>query len=363
VPEDTKTIPTTTVIGLDLGSRRSHVCVLERAAGQVLERFEMPTTPEGVRTRFQGRARSVVVLEASGPSPWVSRQLRGLGHDVHVANTRQLALIAQSQRKTDRHDAEMLARIGRSELDLLGRSVMHRDEAQQVDLELLKARDALVRARTSLINHVRGSLKSLGHAVPGCTAGAFGCRVRPLVPPVLAQTLEPVLLQVEALTASIRDYDRQVEAVAEERYPVTKLLRAVNGVGPLTSLAFALVIHDPWRFRSSRSVGPYVGLAPASFQSGEADPQLRITKAGNAFLRRLLVSSAQYMLGPFGKDSALRRHGLALTQRGGKNAKRRAVVAVARKLAVLLHRLWVTGEAYEAMRNARPSAEPAPIAS
>lgn len=360
--EDTKP-PPTTVIGLDLGSRRSHVCVLERAEGRVLERFEVPTTPDGLRARFLGRARGLVVLEASGPSPWVSRLLRGLGHDVHVANTRQLALIAESQRKTDRHDAEMLARLGRSELDLLGRSVMHRDEVQQIDLELLKARDALVRVRTALINHVRGALKSLGHAVPGGAAEAFARRTRPVVPPALAATLEPLLQQIETLTATIRTYDRRVEAVAEERYPVTKLLREVNGVGPVTSLAFALVIHDPWRFRSSRSVGPYVGLAPASFQSGETDPQLRITKAGNAFLRRLLVGSAQYMLGPFGQDSALRRHGLALTQRGGKNAKRRAVVAVARKLAVLLHRLWVTGEAYEALRGARALAEPAPTAS
>lgn len=360
--EDTNP-PPTTVIGLDLGSRRSHVCVLERAEGRVLERFEVPTTPDGLRARFLGRARGLVVLEASGPSPWASRLLRGLGHDVHVANTRQLALIAESQRKTDRHDAEMLARLGRSELDLLGRGVVHRDEAQQIDLELLKARDALVRVRTALINHVRGTLKSLGYTLPGGTVETFARRARPVVPPALTATLEPVLQQIETLTTTIRAYDRRVEAVAEERYPVTKQLREVNGVGPLTSLAFALVIHDPKRFRYSRSVGSYVGLAPASFQSGEKDPQLRITKAGNAFLRRLLVGSAQYMLGPFGKDSALRRHGLALTQRGGKNAKRRAVVAVARKLAVLLHRLWVTGEVYEPLRSARAPAEAAPTAS
>lgn len=360
--QDTKT-PPTTVIGLDLGSRRSHVCVLDRASGQALERFEMSTTPDGLRARFQGRARSLVILEASGPSPWVSRLLEGLGHDVHVAHTRQLALIARSQRKTDRHDAEMLARIGRSELGLLGRSVEHRDEVQQIDLELLKARDVLVRVRASLIHHLRGALKSLGHVVPSCTVEAFSRRARPVVPSALAETLEPLLLQLDSLTASIRAYDRRVESVAQERYPETRLLREVNGVGPVTSLAFALVIHDPQRFRFSRSVGAYVGLTPASFQSGETDPQLRITKAGNAFLRRLLVGSAQYMLGPFGQDSALRRHGLALTQRGGKNAKKRAVVAVARKLAVLLHRLWITGEVYEPLRNARPTAEPTPAAS
>ena len=182
--DDTNT-PTPTVIGLDLGSRRSHACVLERASGDVVERFELPTTPLGLRARFLGRARSLVVLEASGPSPWVSRLLVELCHQVHVANTRELAVISQSMRKTDLRDAEMLARIGRSDLQLLGRSVMHRNEQQQAHLEMLKARDVLVRTRTALINHVRGVLKSLGHAIQGCTAEAFHHRARPSIPDVV----------------------------------------------------------------------------------------------------------------------------------------------------------------------------------
>jgi transposase len=362
VPNDT-TVPTPTVIGLDLGSRRSHACVIDRASGNVLERFELATTSVGLQARFSGRARSLVVLEASGPSPWVSRSLRSLGHDVHVAHTQRLALIAESQRKTDRQDAELLARIGRSELDLLGPSVMHRSEEQQAHMEVLRARDAMVRTRTLLINHVRGVLKSMGAEVPGCTAEAFHHRVPPCVPKNLQAAIQPLVEQIERATAAIRGYDAQVEELAEKHYPITGLLRQVNGVGPLTSMAFALVIHDPWRFRSSRSVGSYLGLAPARDQSGDLDPQLHITKAGDTFLRRLLVNSAQYMLGAFGKDSALRRCGLALMQRGGKNAKRRAVVAVARKTAVLLHRLWITGEVYVPLRNARPLPEPTPMPS
>lgn len=341
-----------TVIGLDLGDRRSHACVLEAPSGVVLERFEMPTTHNGLLARFQGRAPSLVVLEASGPSPWVSRRLTELGHDVHVANTRRLALIAESMRKTDRHDAETLARLGRSDLELLGRPVMHRGEREQTHLELIKARDVLVRCRTALINHVRGIVKSLGERLPRCTSEAFDRKVRGHVPAQVGDAIEPLLDQIGALTARIRAYDRRLEELAKKEYPITDLMRQVNGVGALTSLAFVLVLADPRRFARSRSVGPYLGLTPASRQSGESDPQLRISKAGNPYLRRLLVSSAQYILGPFGADSTLRRYGQALMQRGGKNAKRRAVVAVARKLAVLLHRLWVTGEVYDPLRAA-----------
>lgn len=351
--EDSKT-PVTTTMGLDLGDRRSHVCVLEEADGRVVERFEVATTPEGLRARFEGRARSRVMLEACGPSPWVSRLLTSLGHEVFVANTRRLALISQSDRKTDRNDAETLAQLGRSGLGLLGRPVMHRAVREQQHLELIKARDVLVRCRTALINHVRGALKSMGWRAPSCTAEAFDRRALSAVPAELLTALEPVLEQVGGLTASIRRYDAQVEEVARQEYPITRLLREVNGVGPLTSLAFVLVLADPSRFRNSRCVGPYLGLAPAAQQSGQRDPQLGITKAGNPYLRRLLVGSAHYILGPFGKDSALRRYGLALCRRGGPNAKRRAVVAVARKLAVLLHRLWATGEVYDPLRHARP---------
>lgn len=361
--EDTKTPVTTTtvstMIGLDLGDRRSHACVLDSASGRVLERFEVATTPDGLRARFAGRARSLVVLEASGSSPWVSRLLAELGHAVHVANTRQLALIAKSRRKTDRQDAETLAHLGRSELALLRRPVVHRGVVEQADLELLKARDALVRCRTALINHVRGVLKSLGHRPVKCSAEAFDSKVRPCVPPEVGGALEPLVEQIGALTARIRGFDREVERLAAKRYPITGLLRQVNGVGPLTSLGFVLVLGDPNRFTRSRSVGPYLGLTPDTQQSGERDPQLRISKAGNPYMRRLLVSSAQYILGPFGLDSTLRRYGQALMVRGGKNAKRRAVVAVARKLAVLLHRLWRTGETYEPLRAARALPEPA----
>jgi transposase len=160
-----------------------------------------------------------------------------------------------------------------------------------------------------------------------------------------------LLTTIESLTQTIREMDREVERVCRERYPETALLRQISGVGPITALCFVLTIEDPSRFAKSRSVGAYLGLRPKQRDSGEQQPQLRITKAGDRLLRRLLVSAAHYILGPFGPDTDLRRAGLRMAERGGKAAKKRAVVAVARRLAVLLHRLWVTGEEYEPLRD------------
>ena len=174
------------------------------------------------------------------------------------------------------------------------------------------------------------------------------------IPEALLPALGPILEQIGSLTERIRQYDRQLETLSEEHYPrETKLLRQVEGIGPLTALTFVLTLEDPFRFEKSRCVGAYLGLVPATARSGEKDPQKRISKEGDEMLRKLLVGSAHYILGPFGSDSDLRRHGEKIAARGGKNSKKRAVVAVARKLAVLLHSLWVSAEVYEPLRNAQ----------
>ena len=255
-----------------------------------------------------------------------------------------MRLIAESDHKRDRTDAELLARLGRVDPGLL-RPIQHRGPEAQQDLALLRARDTLVRARTNLINHVRGAVKAAGGRLPACSAASFHRKAEAHLPVALRAILLPIVSLVAELTARIHDYDRQVERLAE-RHPAGRLLRQVRGVGPLTALAFLLVIEDPARFRKSREVGPYLGLVPRQSQSGEREPQLSITKAGDPLLRRLLVQSAHYILGPFGPDSELRRWGLRLAGSGSSRGKKRAVVAVARKLAVLLHRLWVTGEVY-----------------
>jgi transposase len=332
-------------IGLDLGDKYSEACVLE-GSGEVLESFRVRTSQvalDGALARF-GPGR--VVLEVGTHSPWVSRLLARQGHEVIVANPRRVRLIAENDSKSDSFDAELLARLGRVDPALLS-PIVHRGEEAQRHLVLLRARDGLVRARTQLINQVRGFAKSLGSRLPSSSSEAFPKRVRSAVSEDLFPGLQTMLGMIEQLTGEIRRMDREVERLCAERYPETEVLRQVKGVGPITALCFMLTLEDPNRFRRSRSVGPYLGLRPRQRDSGEQRPQLRITKAGDEFLRRLLVSAAHYILGPFGPDTELRRFGLRLAERGGKAAKKRAAVAVARRLAVLLHRLWVTGEMYQ----------------
>jgi transposase len=337
-------------IGLDLGDRCSQLCTVD-AHGRVVMTAPVRTTPAALERYFAGQPRARIVLEVGTHSPWASRLLQRLGHEVLVANARQLRLIYGSDRKSDRVDAETLARLGRLDPALL-KPIRHRGAEAQADLAHLRARDALVRTRTLLISHVRGAVKAWGGRLPATSAPAFVSKVAPDVPRELRSALGPLLDLIATLTHEIRGMERQLERVASERYPETARLRQPSGVGLLTALCYVLTIEDPGRFRQSRAVGPYLGLCPRRDQSGGHEAQLGITKRGDAMLRRLLVSGAQYILGPFGPASDLRHWGLQLAERGGTNAKKRAVVAVARKLATLLHRLWVSGAVYQPLRTA-----------
>jgi transposase len=291
-----------------------------------------------------------MVMEVGTHSPWLSRLLSSLGHEVIVANARQVQLISASSRKDDRMDAQTLARLARVDPQLL-RPIRHRGEKAQQDLLLIRVRAALVEARTSLVNTARGLAKAMGERLPSCDTDSLGVeRLEPL-PERLREQLQPLLKQVASLTKEIQEADRKVEQIARTEYPETQLLRQVSGVGPLIALTFLLTLEDGDRFEKSRDVGCYVGLQPKRSESGESQPQLRITKEGDIYLRQLLVQGAHCILGRRAPDTDLKRWGLRLAERGGKNAKKRAVVAVARKLAVLLHRLWVTGEVYEPLRN------------
>jgi transposase len=269
---------------------------------------------------------------------------------VLVANARKLGLIYASKHKTDELDAENLARLARLDPKLLY-PLKHRGEVCQAHLAIIRSRQALVSCRTQLVNHVRGAVKSFGARLPKCPAVSFHKKAAAHIPEALWPALGPILETIGSLTERIRDYERQLEMICQEHYPETDLLRQVEGVGVLTALTFVLTLEDPSRFEKSRSVGAYLGLVPARDQSGDRDPQKHISKEGDEMLRKLLVGSAHYILGPFAKDSDLRRHGEKIASRGGKNAKKRAAVAVARKLSVLLHRLWVTGEVYDPLYN------------
>jgi len=340
-------------IGIDLGDKKSDYCILEKNAEIVVE-GKMATTVTEFDQYFKAIPRSRIALEVGTHSPWASALLEKLGHQVVVANPRKAnGGKKRGSRKNDKLDARMLARQVRSDPTLLY-PIQHRGETARHALVVLRARNAVVSARTKLICATRGLVKSDGQRLPRCSAESFHKIPRTQVPEALRDALEPLFKQIESLTAQIKEYDNQVKRMGKEAYKETDLLRQVDGVGPIVSLAYILTLDNPGRFAKSRDVGPYVGLIPKQYDSGDSCPQMRITKTGDRMLRQLLVQSAQHILGRFGKDSDLRRHGLKIAARGGKNAKKRAITAVARKLAVLLHRLWVTAEVYEPLRNSAP---------
>jgi transposase len=333
-------------IGVDLGDKYSHLCVLD-GSGAVTEEARVATTRKQMLARFQGLERSRVVIETGTHTNWVAETLASCGHEVVVANARKARAIFGNPRKDDRTDAECLARIGRVDAKLL-HPVTPRDARCCRHLALLRGRKVLVRARTQLINHVRGIAKSAGFRLPSRASASFH---KLAMPEELEGSLGPVVSVIADLTARIAILDERVEALCELEYPQTQQLMAINGVGPQTSLYFVLIVGDPRCFKSARAVGSYLGLTPRRDASGARDPELSITKAGDPLMRELLVQAAHHILGPFGRDSDLRRFGLQLAARGGKNAKKKAVVATARKLAVLLAALLRTGEVYRPLRH------------
>jgi transposase len=263
--------------GLDIGDKYSYLCLIDQQSGEVVEEGRLRTTPEALRRRFASEQPPMrIAMEAGTHSPWVSRVLKECGHEVLVANARKLRLIYANKRKTDEVDAENLARLARLDPKLLY-PLKHRGEDSQTHMALIRSRQALVGARTQLVNHVRGAVKSFGARLPKCPARSFHKRAPGHIPEALLPALGPILEQIGSLTERIRDYERKLEAIAKERYPQeTQLLRQVEGVGPLTALTFVLTLEDPYRFEKSRSVGAYLGLVPASDKSGDRDPQRRI---------------------------------------------------------------------------------------
>src|SRR5467141_1487441 len=336
-------------IGMDLGDRSSCYCVLDEA-GRILLEQKVAMTPEAMKQTFSKIPRSLIALETGTHSPWVSRLLTELGHEVIVAHAQKVELITKSNRKDDRNNARTLARRARIDHELLG-SVRHRSAKAQIHLTVIRARAELVSARTALVNAARGLVKSYGQRLRKCGTEQMNREIAKGLSPELRDVLEPLLGEIESLNERIAEYDRRIEQIAKEVYPEVALLKQVKGVGTLIALTYVLTLDDPHRFRRSRDAGCFLGLRPGRRNSGMSEPQMHISKEGDFYLRTLMVQGAHYILGPFGQDSDLRRWGLKLAERGGKNAKKRAVVAVARKLAVLLHRLWVSGEVYEPLRN------------
>jgi len=342
-------------VGLDLSDRKARFHVIDDE-GETVETGTVVLEGPHLQRWASNIAPTVMAIEAGTHSPWVSRLLTACGHEVIVANPVKVALITRNIRKSDAVDAEYLARLVRFDRKLL-HPIEHRGEQAQLDLQVIRTREIMVQSRTKLIGHVRGAVKSFGARLPKCATEAFVIKTRKVIPEQLRTALDPVYVQIEHLSATIAGYDRHIETTARERYPEVERVAQIKGVGTLTGLTFVLLLEDATRFRRSRSVGAFLGLTSKREQSGEEDPQRRITKAGDRLMRRLLLQSAHYILGAFGEDCDLRRHGMRIAERGGKRAKKRAAVAVARKLSVLMHRLWISGETYDPLRNGGKLAE------
>lgn len=332
-------------IGVDLGDKHSRVCVLDEA-GEIAEEGSVSTSAGALARKFKGLDRHRIVIETGTHANWVHDLLAGFGHEVVVANARKVRAISANERKCDELDARMLARLGRSDTRLL-QPVEVRPAQVRQDMTLIRAREALVGARTMLVNSARGLAKSMGVRLPSSSAASLHNKD---LDPLLEFALRPLMAALERLNEQVKEYDKRLKEVSATRSPQTALVRQVAGVGPISSLYFVLALGDVRRFKDGRVVGAYFGLVPRRDQSGGRDPQLSITKCGDELGRRLLVQCAQYILGPFGPDTDLRRFGLRLAG-SAKGAKKRAIVATARKLAVLLYALLRKAEVYEPLRN------------
>jgi len=339
-------------IGLDLGDRSSHYCVLD-GKGEILLEGEVETRSEALRKRLGVLDRSRLALEAGTHSGWVERLLKEMGHEVMVANPRRIPLVTAHAAKNDKTDARTLARLARVDAQLL-KPIQHRGERAQIHLLTVRSRAALVEVRTKLINAARGLTKAMGYRLPAAKADAVSSAILSGLPEALQAPLASLIQQVQSVNEQIRQLDEQMAEIAATHYGAeTAKLQQVKGVGPVIALTLVLTLENAERFSSSRAVGCYLGLRPKQRQSGKSDPQLRISKEGDSYLRSLLVQGAHCILGRHGEDCDLRRWGRRLCERGGKNARKRAVIAVARKLAVLLHRLWVGQQAYDPLYNSK----------
>ena len=324
--------------GLDISQKTIEIFALK---GEKEASFgKIPNTPKSLNEFFDkvpaASQTITVALETGTHSAWISRQLEARGYEVIVAHARDLAFIYKGDKKSDRIDAEKLARMARADKKLL-HPVKVIDKKRQEDLLAIKARDLLVKHRTGIINTIRGLVRSIGIDDSAYSTETIN-EIYSELPQKIQDNLRGLFSMLTAANKCIKEYDRQIKKIAKE-YPETETFQQIKGVGPLIALSFALIIRDPHRF-SAEECSSYVGLVPKRDQSGEVDKQLGISKCGNKLLRRLLVQGAQYIMGPFGEDSDLKDFGTRISQRGGSIARKKAKVAVARKLAVTMLALW-----------------------
>lgn len=339
----------TDFIGIDIGDKVNFVCTLNNK-GEILFRKEIDNNKEAMEEYFDSIEKASIVFEVGSHSPWISRLLVGIGHDVFICNPRQLAAVSQNLKKSDEEDCLILAQLLLTGKHLL-KQVHHANEDKMRDFLLIKSRRALVKCRTMLINTARGVVKSFGERIsPKLTADAFHKHAGDSLTKETFKNIKDLVDVIGKTTEQILKYEKDIDAKIKKKYPVAQLLQTINGVGPITSLAFVLTIDDPKMFEKSRTLGAYFGLVPRRDQSGNKDKQLSITKAGSKLVRSLLLNCANYILSSKGEDNQIKRFGLKIRGDGTSKAKaNKAKVAVARKICVIMHQLWVSNKPFAAI--------------
>ena len=334
-------------IGIDLGDNTNEVCVLDNK-GKALESFRIVNDKDGLLSVFNKYPGSSIAIEAGTHALWIHDLAINHGIKIFVANPRKTYLISSGDRKNDKVDAYLLAKLLRSDSGLLF-PVTLRDINTQKDLVLLKNRDFLVRQRGDMIRHIRGIIKPFGLKLPASvTTDNLHETITDFVSKDDFECLAMMVNQIKQLSKDIKKLDKKIKDLISTKYPEAELLQTINGVGPITALTFLLIVGNPQRFSKSRKVGSYLGLVPKQDQSGAIDKSLGITKTGDQMMRRLLVNCSHHILGVFGKDTQLRRHGLKIMgETDNRVRKKKAVIAVARKLAVLMHSMLISGQEFK----------------
>ncbi len=331
------------VVGLDLGDRHSHYCMLT-STGEVMEEGRIQTNRAALEKHFGTEAGMRIALEAGTHSGWVSRLLKSYGHQVIVANPRKIPTLTASKSKNDRNDAEQLARMAAFDPELL-HPIEHRSAERQQDLNLIHTRSVLVRARTMLINCARGLVKSAGGRLPACSSEAFSEKVPAAVPPALKAACTPLLKQIAQINQAIAAMDKQIDGL-DKKYPEIAVLRTAPGVGPVVAACYVLTLDSPQAMETNRQAGAYLGLRPG--QNSLATPTRSVASPGRAILTcGVYWCSRRSTFWAVAPNPELRCWGLKLAASGGKRDKKRALVAVARKLAVVLLSMWRNRKKFE----------------
>lgn len=334
-------------LGIDLGDVYSYWYFMTDDGEEANGRTKTKVKAIADLLAEKGQEHLEVAIEVGTHSRWVSAVIQDMGHEAVVANPRKVRLIYAGNNKSDRLDAENLARLLRVDRKLL-HPIKHRNKECQTALASIKSRGQMVKQRTAEVNFVKGALKSFGVYIEGFTVETFH-RCGSQIPDELLPAYMPHLELICKLNKAIKEYDQALKDMCTE-LKETQQLTQVYGVGVITALCFILTLEETTRFKNSRQVGAYLGLVPKKRGSGKSNPELGITKAGDRLLRCLLVQCANCILRENSPDSDLKRWGHARLT-GGSRVRKVVVVAIARKLSVLLHRLWTTGEKYVPLKN------------